>query len=292
MAIAAKEMWEFGHFSLGRYYDKMLVQIRASAEAGGPGSGSKAALWRHSTNSASSSASLALSARGMGGSGGGGSKNAASEQDIVLKIVKSYGEALRFGHANIFHSLPRLLTLWFETASAAGPTSPQCVELNQFMSTLAKDLPACVAVVSWLLSSRDAKKRAQRCCGHPLPVLTLAGRCCVAPGPSMLRYQWLTALPQLISRISHGDGGVYKVLVSVLVKILKAFPSQSLWALIGASETANRRREERIHAVLHKVQGVTRLDQQVRARCEQGRCVRLGLGARGRCAVARLSPST
>lgn len=206
-AIQARPSWEFSYFSLGRYYDKMLVQIRASSDASRAHSGAR--------SDKRSGAVMQSSRLGHGGRTGSA---ADSELTIVLKIIQNYGEALRFGHTNIFQSLPRMLTLWFETASTIPSTSTLARELYKRMHILATHLPA---------------------------------------------YQWLTALPQLISRISHGNNGVLKVLVIVLVKILKAFPSQSLWAFIGASETMNRRREERIKGVLAKAETVPRLKEQV-----------------------------
>ena len=210
-AIQARPSWEFSYFSLGRYYDKMLVQIRASFDAS-----------RTQNSGRSDKSGAVLQSRSHGRTGSA----ADSELTIVLKIIQNYGEALRFGHTNIFQSLPRLLTLWFETASSIPSTSTLARELYKRMHILALDLPA---------------------------------------------YQWLTALPQLISRISHGNSGVLKVLMAVLVKILKAFPSQSLWAFIGASETMNRRREERIKAVLAKAEAVSRLKDQVRVPIPQCR---------------------
>jgi len=77
-------------------------------------------------------------------------------------------------------------------------------------------------------------------------------------------YQWLTALPQLISRISHNSSSVYKVLAAVLVKIVKAFPSQSLWTIIGASETANVARKARFREILTQAKkNKQRLSEQV-----------------------------
>ena len=190
----------------------MLVQIRASTEA----SASK-----RRTSSPATPRPL--------GSVGDTKHQAASELAIVLKIIDNYGRALRFGHAHIFQSLPRLLTLWFETAEASAAastkvgsatTSTVAKTLSKQMAALAQDLPA---------------------------------------------YQWLTALPQLISRISHNSGSVHKVLDRVLVKILKQFPAQSLWALVGASETVNPRRKERIRNVLERGKNSSsRLKTQVR----------------------------
>jgi hypothetical protein len=85
---------------------------------------------------------------------------------MVLKIVQNYGRALQWGHAHIFQSLPRLLTLWFEAASAFPAGSRVAEDLSATMRSLSRSLPV---------------------------------------------YQWLTALPQLISRISHGNSSVHNV---------------------------------------------------------------------------------
>jgi len=42
---------------------------------------------------------------------------------------------------------------------------------------------------------------------------------------------FMTALPQLMSRICHPNREVFLILKSILVSLIRAFPQQCLWAL-------------------------------------------------------------
>jgi serine/threonine-protein kinase ATR len=66
----------------------------------------------------------------------------------------------------------------------------------------------------------------------------------------MLGYRWMTALPQLMSRVCHKHKAVQSFLTSTLSAITNAFPSQTLWQLASLSKSQVPLRSQRALAVL------------------------------------------
>lgn len=66
----------------------------------------------------------------------------------------------------------------------------------------------------------------------------------------MVGYRWMTALPQLMSRVCHRHKLVNTFLTSTLSAITKAFPGQALWPLIGLSKSLVELRRQRAQAAI------------------------------------------
>lgn len=67
---------------------------------------------------------------------------------------------------------------------------------------------------------------------------------------AVVGYRWMTALPQLMSRVCHRHKAVQNFLTSTLSAITNAFPGQTLWPLIGLSKSQVPLRSQRAQAVL------------------------------------------
>lgn len=106
-----------------------------------------------------------------------------------MLVVRSFGNSLRHGCKNIFESLPRLLTLFFEykTLLPRGQGDAASSEMRAAMQEFRQALPLWV---------------------------------------------WITALPQLISRICHPDREASEFLQGLLVDLLLAFPDQARGRLL------------------------------------------------------------
>lgn len=65
-------------------------------------------------------------------------------------------------------------------------------------------------------------------------------------------YQFLTALPQLVSRICHPNQSVYDTLERIILSVLLAYPQQALWQLIAAYKSKNKVRSSRCQAIFMK----------------------------------------
>jgi serine/threonine-protein kinase ATR len=58
-------------------------------------------------------------------------------------------------------------------------------------------------------------------------------------------YQWLTAFPQIASRLGHRHAKVKAILVKLLAMVINAYPRQALWPMFGLmqSNRDERRRQ-------------------------------------------------
>jgi serine/threonine-protein kinase ATR len=66
-------------------------------------------------------------------------------------------------------------------------------------------------------------------------------------------YQWLTAFPQVVSRIGHADVATYKVLSRIIIAVIVAYPLQSIWSMVSVSQSKKEDRLVRCKAILNKV---------------------------------------
>ncbi|ORY85369.1 hypothetical protein BCR35DRAFT_264576 [Leucosporidium creatinivorum] len=55
-------------------------------------------------------------------------------------------------------------------------------------------------------------------------------------------YQWLTVLPQLVSRILHPNGKVSERLKSILLKVLQHYPHHGFWAMASGAKSNGSKR--------------------------------------------------
>ncbi|KAK7199752.1 phosphatidylinositol 3-related kinase [Novymonas esmeraldas] len=156
-----------------------------------------------------------------GGGGGGGSSavsasavyNAAlqhqretveSIQKYATRAIEHFAEALVRGVETASVSLPRMLTLWLDSAAFLGG----------LRSTTAGKLDGTAAAVL-----EEMNTRVRDC------VLSTT-RPVIPPAVVM------TALPQLLSRLSHPVAAVRTVLTDVVLHLLSHFPQQCLWLVL------------------------------------------------------------
>ncbi|KAI3446300.1 hypothetical protein Pfo_002965 [Paulownia fortunei] len=103
--------------------------------------------------------------------------------------------------------LPRLLTLWFDFGS--------------------------VYYRSNLQSSKDMKNV------HGKIMSIMRG--CLKDLPT---YQWLTVLPQLVSRICHQNEETVRLVKHIITSVLRQYPQQALWTMAAVTKsTVSSRRE-------------------------------------------------
>lgn len=51
-------------------------------------------------------------------------------------------------------------------------------------------------------------------------------------------YQFLTAFSQLISRVCHSSDEVFNVLMTIVAKVLLAYPQQAMWLMTAVSKVS------------------------------------------------------
>ena len=127
--------------------------------------------------------------------------------EYVPLVLKNYGECIQHGTKTIYQSMPRMLTVWFEFGH----------EMDR-MDKKRRSIPKEVTIKVSELMLTFLKKVPQAV--------------------------WLTALPQLISRICHPHSDVLKFTKHILSRTLHAYPDQVLWhlATVANSNVPQRRK--------------------------------------------------
>jgi len=130
--------------------------------------------------------------------------------DFITQVVQFFGQSLQYGSEHIYQSMPRMLTLWLDygaevvASDSAGEKSSTLEALRQGMRSSLERLNRQMAIVSEKL----------------------------AP------YQFLIALPQLVSRICHAHADVFAQLRSILAGLLCDFPHQCVWTMMAVSKSS------------------------------------------------------
>ncbi|GBG70226.1 hypothetical protein CBR_g6357 [Chara braunii] len=134
----------------------------------------------------------------------------ADDRPYVVYIPEAmlhYAKSLHRGHKYLHQSMPRLLTLWFDFGSS---------------------FPVKSVSVTKVLHSAHNK-------------ICAIIRGCIKDLPS---YQWLTAFPQLVSRICHRNEEVVKHLKEIIKLVIQLYPQQALWTMAAVSKSGVAARRE------------------------------------------------
>ncbi|PQQ14473.1 serine/threonine-protein kinase ATR isoform X1 [Prunus yedoensis var. nudiflora] len=146
-----------------------------------------------------------------------GSSNLKTEKlwwSYVPDVLLFYAKGLHRGHKNLFQALPRLLTLWFDFGS--------------------------MYLTSGTSSDKDLKS-------VHMKVMSIM-RGCLKDLPT---YQWLTVLPQLVSRICHQNDEVVRLVKNIITSVLRKYPQQALWIMAAVSKSTVPSRREAAAEILH-----------------------------------------
>ena len=179
--------WEKSHFHVARYMDEWMKDA-TKRELGGE-----------------SGANIPVSARRKGI--GGDDEEAI---DYLTETVREYGNSIKCGHRHIYESLPRMLTLWFDTGDRL------------------------YAMDETEMSSRNGAKL-KKIFGEVMSAIN-------GFSDQLPLYKWLTALPQLTSRLSHNEKDVRRLVQTLVTRLLINFPDQVLWALVPMARSRDLER--------------------------------------------------
>ncbi|XP_058002257.1 serine/threonine-protein kinase ATR isoform X1 [Hevea brasiliensis] len=133
----------------------------------------------------------------------------------VPDVLLFYAKGLHKGHKNLFQALPRLLTLWFDFGSIYQRCSSS--------------------------SGEDLKKVHEK-------VMSIM-RGCLKDLPT---YQWLTVLPQLVSRVCHQNEEIVKLVKRIITCVLRQYPQQALWIMAAVSKSTVPSRREAAAAIIQE----------------------------------------
>ncbi|KAF9601547.1 hypothetical protein IFM89_020375 [Coptis chinensis] len=203
-------MWEKAYFYMAKYCDDLLVDARKRQDENlGPGS-------RLTTTNAVEKAWWSY----------------------LSDALLYYSKGLQRGHKNLFQALPRLLTLWFDFGSVYNRMRSTS-ELRNHHKKVEISVPEQV-LFSFGSSSFDTLMLYLSKFKIILQVMSIM-RDCLKDLP---KYQWLTALPQLVSRICHQNEETVRLVKLIITSVLQEFPQQALWIMAAVSKSTIPARRE------------------------------------------------
>ncbi|KAK5125692.1 hypothetical protein LTR85_011966 [Meristemomyces frigidus] len=140
--------------------------------------------------------------------------------DMARSVVENLMRSIPFGNKYWHQTIPRILTLWLDLG----------------METISRARSEDQAVFDKRIKSlQSVNKQLQKYFERIPP------------------YVFYTALPQMISRISHPHPEVWRQLSSCLTRIVAAHPSQALWSLLAVVRATDRTRAERGIEILNRL---------------------------------------
>lgn len=139
--------------------------------------------------------------------------------DLLSETVREYGASIKYGHRHIYESLPRMLTLWFDI----GDRVYEMENMDNVDTRNAAKLNKVFTEVLYAINTFSDQ----------LPL-----------------YKWLTALPQLTSRLAHNSRKVRELVQTLVTRLLINYSDQVLWALVPMSRSRDPVRAKSARDVL------------------------------------------
>ena len=187
---------EKGYFELGRFYDKIL-QSRPSDQNTTEAARQHGNYYYYTTRKFGNSA-----------------KGVPDHIKYLSLAIRNYAFSLKYGHAYLNHSLPRMLTLWLDNGEKIfdNLSGRHDDELQKVRQTVHEDMDKFA---------------------NELPL-----------------YVWMSGLSQLVSNICHKDQRVYRTLHNVLGALLSAYPSHAYWSIVSLTNSSYQKRVDRVNKVI------------------------------------------
>ena len=140
--------------------------------------------------------------------------------EMTRLVVENLMRSIPFGNKYWHQSIPKVLTLWLDLG----------------METLQKGRGEDLAIFEKRVKSLQAVNRQLYKYVERIPA-----------------YVFYTALPQIISRITHPHPDVWKHISTILIRIVAMHPSQALWSLFAVVKASDRLRVERGNEILNRL---------------------------------------
>ncbi|GAV08904.1 ATR [Ramazzottius varieornatus] len=142
--------------------------------------------------------------------------------DQVLLVVGDFVNSLKYGCHFVHQSLPRLLTLWLDFSSLFTYEYP----FKKGKDTAPKEIQEQFNNLRSIMKEGLAR----------IP-----------------KYVFLTAMPQLISRICHPNEQAFVLLAEIIAKTTQAFPQQAMWHLAPLNLSKKKTRKDRYKRIMELV---------------------------------------
>ncbi|KAK9456764.1 hypothetical protein V1511DRAFT_456314 [Dipodascopsis uninucleata] len=141
-------------------------------------------------------------------------------------VCRFYCKAVKNGVKYVYHTLPKLLTLWLDFDESVDPqVSNRTSEVKDITKKRKENLSKMTVMIGKYFES-------------------------------MPSYQFFPVLSQIISRICHTNKDIYKVLRHILAKVAVDYPAQSLWSILAISHSEDKLRRSRGDEILRYIQTI------------------------------------
>ncbi|SCV68802.1 BQ2448_923 [Microbotryum intermedium] len=166
--------------------------------------------------------------------------------DYRVRVVEMFIQALCRGTKFIYQAMPRMLTIWLEI----GDAKPVIDVVNQ-----RREDPR-VELRGNLFDLHNAFISLDKLINKAITKLPA--------------YQWLTVLPQLVSRILHPNKKVVETLEKILSHVLRSYPHHGFWAMASGAKSTTQQRSRRNMRVLEKAKSVASANSNVSSLIDVG----------------------
>jgi serine/threonine-protein kinase ATR len=143
--------------------------------------------------------------------------------ELTKLVIENYTRSTVYGAKHYYQTIPKLLTLWLDMGNEvmnSQPRLPRDKDLHQHK----------VNHLDYI------NKYLKRYTNERMPA-----------------YPWYTALPQMITRISHPDKSVWEILQFIILKVAGQYPQQALWGLFAVLHSTQDGRRSRGTTTLQKL---------------------------------------
>ncbi|KAF9923098.1 serine/threonine-protein kinase M1 [Linnemannia zychae] len=146
-------------------------------------------------------------------------KNRAPNLGYATQACRLYCKALSLGPKYLYQILPRLLTYWLDLGRRV-----HISQSNQNAS----------------LSENNEFKKINELMNNLADHLP--------------EYMFLSAFPQIISRICHKNPDAFFALQRIIANVVLAYPDQAIWQMVSVSRSIVHERKRVCHKILHNIQ--------------------------------------
>lgn len=153
---------------------------------------------------------------------------------LLKLVIENFVRSTVYGTKYYYQTLPKILTLWLDMGTEVVNTSPRAARDKEFHEHRVNHL-------------EYLNKYLKRYAGERMPAFT-----------------WYTTFPQIITRISHPNKGVWDALQAIIIRVASFYPQQSLWSLLAVLHSSQDDRRSRGTLVLQKL----RVSHQAGMECE------------------------
>jgi hypothetical protein len=212
MVIKLESEWEKPYFFLGRYCDILLKQMLENPPQ------------KHSLESQS----------GQYESGQYRKMKPLIDgwilrrDQLIYDLINNFSRSLKFGHSQIFQSLPRMFTLFLDYGAA-------CCAARETILAYKSSFRDDKSEMQILYESKDPDQCVRTRLFYPTPYVlkTLHGAIDRFIDSSGTGPRLYTGLSQLCSRICHREDICWMFIRKALIKTLILYPQQALWLFMG-----------------------------------------------------------